>query len=317
MPPVPILRNNLTIVVQTEADPLQIVGALREQIWSLDRDQTVANVATMDTAVSESLQQPRFALLLLGIFAGVALLLASVGLYGVVSYAVGQRTRELGIRMAMGADGGELLSLVLRQGLGLVGVGVAVGVAVSFAEPLPGQPALRGQRDRPDHIRRGPRPAGGSRTGRLSRAGPPRDPDRSDRSPPSGVATALDPRRPSPGLPTQPRAAGAVEDGLLAVRQRDSFVDVDRTAGAVVPADPISRRVLVGTRSKLYVLLAATRLGDEAYGGSIRREIEARTGRPVSIGALYTTLGRLGEKGLLTQEASERDRSFLSLSCWA
>jgi len=92
----------------------------------------VANVATMDDVVAKSLSQARFSMMLLGIFAGLALVLSAVGIYGVMAYVVAKRTREMGIRLAMGAQTGDLLRLVMRQGGRLAGVGVALGIAAAF-----------------------------------------------------------------------------------------------------------------------------------------------------------------------------------------
>ncbi len=107
--------------------------AIREQILALDKDMPIAKVATMDQLLSESVAQPRFRTLLLAIFAAIALVLASVGIYGVSSYSVTQRTHEIGIRMALGAQSGDVVKLVIRQGVELAAIGVAVGLAASFA----------------------------------------------------------------------------------------------------------------------------------------------------------------------------------------
>jgi putative ABC transport system permease protein len=131
-PNVPFLRNTAAIVVQAAGDPLQLAGAVREQVWSVDRAQPIVGLGRLETLVADSLRQPRFGTLLLSLFAGLALVLAAVGLYGLVSYAVAQRTRELGIRMAMGARAPDVLALVLRQGMGLVGVGLGLGLLIAF-----------------------------------------------------------------------------------------------------------------------------------------------------------------------------------------
>jgi putative ABC transport system permease protein len=93
----------------------------------------IAKVATMDQLLAESVAQPRFRTLLLGIFGALALVLASVGIYGVISYSVTQRTHEIGIRMALGAQARDVIRLVIRQGMVVTVVGVAIGLAASFA----------------------------------------------------------------------------------------------------------------------------------------------------------------------------------------
>jgi putative ABC transport system permease protein len=120
------------LVVKTAGEPLGFVAAVREAVWSVDRDQPVSNVSTMETIVSESLAGRRLTMLLLGIFAGLALLLAAVGIYGVISYAVAQRTHEIGIRMALGASSRKVLGLVVGDSLKLIAIGVGLGLAAAF-----------------------------------------------------------------------------------------------------------------------------------------------------------------------------------------
>ena len=120
--------------IRTEGDPLLLTRAVREQVRNLDRDETIANVQTMDALVEAQVGQRRLLMTLLESFAGVAVFLALTGLYGVISYSVAQRTQEVGIRRALGAQQSDVLWLVLREGLGLVMAGIALGLggAVAF-----------------------------------------------------------------------------------------------------------------------------------------------------------------------------------------
>jgi len=125
--------SGVTLVVRTENNPASLSGAIRSEVLAIDREQPVSRIRTLDQIISGSVQQQRFLMLLLGVFAAVALILAAVGLYGVMSYAVTQRTHEIGIRMALGANAGNVLRLVVGHGMMLAMIGVAIGLAGAFA----------------------------------------------------------------------------------------------------------------------------------------------------------------------------------------
>jgi putative ABC transport system permease protein len=120
------------LVISTAVEPLSLAAAARRTIWEIDKDQPVSNIRTMEDILSDSIARQRFSMLLLGIFAAVALVLAAVGIYGVMSYSVAQRTREIGIRMALGARRGDVLMLTVGGGLKLVLIGVAIGLGAAF-----------------------------------------------------------------------------------------------------------------------------------------------------------------------------------------
>jgi putative ABC transport system permease protein len=122
------------LLVKSEvADPLSLVGSIRNEIKKLDPDLPVTAVATMEQRLSNAVSQPRFRTTLIGLFAIVALILACVGIYGVISYSVAQRTHEMGIRMALGARGVDVLRMVVRQAMLMAGAGVVLGLLISFA----------------------------------------------------------------------------------------------------------------------------------------------------------------------------------------
>jgi putative ABC transport system permease protein len=121
------------LVVRVRNDPRQMARAVQAAIHRVDPDQAISNVETMDTVFSDSVARPRFQLVLLLVFAGIAVLLATIGVYGVVSYSVSQRTQEIGIRVALGARSGDVSRMVLREGLLLGGSGVALGLAAALA----------------------------------------------------------------------------------------------------------------------------------------------------------------------------------------
>lgn len=128
-----LVYSEMALLVRTTNDPLASVSAVRSELQQMDAELPMAGIASMDQLLSDSISRSRFTMLLLGIFAAIALILASVGIYGVIAYSVAQRSQEFGIRMALGANSRNVLRLVLRHGAFLTSLGIGLGILLSLA----------------------------------------------------------------------------------------------------------------------------------------------------------------------------------------
>jgi putative ABC transport system permease protein len=123
----------MSIVVRSAGEPSTLISALRSRIRAVDKYAPATRIRTLEQVVSDSVAQPRFYTLLFALFAAVAMILAAIGLYGVMSYSVSQRTREIGIRLSLGAEPQRIWRMVIGQGLILILIGVGIGLASAFA----------------------------------------------------------------------------------------------------------------------------------------------------------------------------------------
>lgn len=122
-------RSQTNLVVRTRGEPLAMTRAVRDAIWSVDRDQTITSISTLSSAVGDSVARPRLLATLLVLFGVLGLMIGGIGLYGVLAYFVTHRRREIGVRVALGADPGSVLNMVIRRGLWLAGLGIVAGLA--------------------------------------------------------------------------------------------------------------------------------------------------------------------------------------------
>ena len=124
---------NMSVVIRSTVEPSSLAASVRQVVSEVNKSVPVADIRTMEHIVSESVTQPRFNLFLLGLFSFIALLLSAAGIYGVTAYTVTQRTHELGIRLALGAQVGDVLKMILGQGMAVIGVGLVLGLVSAFA----------------------------------------------------------------------------------------------------------------------------------------------------------------------------------------
>ena len=127
------MRGATFVAVRTATDPTMILASLRDRLTAIEPEMALGSMATLDQRISKELIRPRFATFLLGLFSGIALLIATIGIYGVISYSVAQRIHEFGVRMALGALPRDLVRMVLKKGLLLAGLGIAAGALGSVA----------------------------------------------------------------------------------------------------------------------------------------------------------------------------------------
>jgi putative ABC transport system permease protein len=133
MPHLQSPNPSLTVLARTTGDPLTMTSAVREQVRTIDKDIPVTHIQTLEQVLAASVAQQRFSMLMVGLFAGLALVLATVGIYGVMAYSVAQRAHEIGVRMALGARTSQVLKLILKDGMALALMGVVIGLAAAFA----------------------------------------------------------------------------------------------------------------------------------------------------------------------------------------
>jgi putative ABC transport system permease protein len=122
----------MSLVVRTSGDALAMAGAVKKEIHEIDKDLAAFEVATIDELLAETIALRRFSMTLLIIFALVAMSLAAIGIYGVISYSISQGTHELGVRIALGATASDILKLVLKQGMAMTGLGMAIGLVAAY-----------------------------------------------------------------------------------------------------------------------------------------------------------------------------------------